>query len=287
MERMSTHDDARPVARVVPAREVMEGAGVRVRRTIALPGLDHLDPFLLLDAFESDDPEDHVRGFPSHPHRGIETVTYMLEGRVRHADSMGNQGVIGPGDAQWMTAGRGIVHSEMPEQESDRLRGFQLWVNLPAAEKMCAPRYQDIGARDIPEVVTDGLRVRVLAGEHGGGRGPVRGIAVEPLYLDVSLEAGRTFSLPVARGHEAFAYVFEGSAAIGGHRVGRHVLAVLGEGERIEVAAGEGPVRLLLVAARPLGEPVVRWGPFVMNTEEEIARAIEDYSRGTLASSPG
>jgi redox-sensitive bicupin YhaK (pirin superfamily) len=276
----------RSVKELVGAVPLMEGAGVRVKRTIALPRLDHVDPFLLLDAFDSDDPDEYVAGFPDHPHRGIETVTYMLEGRVRHADSMGNGGVIGPGDAQWMTAGRGIIHSEMPEQEEGLLRGFQLWVNLPSSEKLCAPRYQDVPAGDIPVVEHGSGLIRVISGMIEGARGPITEIVTDPLFLDVGLEAGSALSVPVQPGHAAFVYVFEGGGSVDGTHVPPSTLAVLGDGDRVDLLSGDRPMRLLLVAARPLGEPIARWGPFVMNTQEEIARAIEDYRRGTLATSP-
>lgn len=279
-----TTGKARGIVDIIPAHPVREGAGVKVYRTIATPRLDHLDPFMLLDAFDSDDPHDYVPGFPEHPHRGIETVTYMLEGRIRHADSLGNSGVIGPGDVQWMTAGRGILHSEMPHQKKGPLRGFQLWINLASADKMGPPRYQDISSSEIPEVEADeGTRIRVIAGAFDSVRGPVTGVSVDPLFLDVSLAPKAGFMFEVPREHAAFAYVFEGSGSFGNGDVEARSLVVLGEGDRVVVAAPRRAMSFLLVAARPLREPVARWGPFVMNTKEEIARAIEDYRNGTLA----
>ena len=276
----------RSVKDLVGAVALMEGAGVRVKRTIALPVLDHLDPFLLLDAFDTEDPTEYISGFPDHPHRGIETVTYMLEGRVRHADSMGNSGVIGPGDAQWMTAGRGIIHSEMPEQEQGLLRGFQLWVNLPASEKLCEPRYQEVPADGIPVLERESALIRVISGRIDGVRGPITEIVTDPLFLDVSLEPGGALSLPVQQGHSAFVYVFEGGGSVDGTHVPPSTLAVLADGDRIDLLSGDRPMRLLLVAGRPLDEPIARWGPFVMNTQEEIAQAIEDYRQGTFAAPP-
>jgi len=278
----------RAVTRVVEPEGVTEGAGVRLRRSIATPGLDYVDPFLLFDHFGSDDPRDYVAGFPFHPHRGIETVTYVLDGRVSHRDSMGNAGTIGPGDVQWMTAGSGILHEEMP-QAGPRLEGFQLWVNLPARHKMTRPRYQEIAAARIPEVRrADGSRIRVIAGEVDGVRGPVAEIFAEPEYLDVSMPAGCSFEQPVPRGHAAFAYVFEGEAVVGTDAGGRGTsvaatrLVLLGDGDRLGVRTGERPARLLLVSGRPLGEPVARYGPFVMNTREEIQQALRELREGTF-----
>ncbi len=274
----------RKVARLVPAMPTSDGAGVRLNRTIGTPQLDHLDPFLLLDAFHSEEATDYIAGFPDHPHRGFETVTYMLEGRMRHRDNQGNSGLLRSGGAQWMTAGRGIVHSEMPEQEEGLMSGFQLWVNLPAAQKMCPPRYQDIDPEDIPETVTaDGVRVRVVAGSAAGLTGAATEIAVDPLYLDLTLPPGARFVQPVPSGHTAFAYVFQGSVQIGETTVGAQVLAELGDGDEVGISAdGDAPARLLLIAGRPLNEPIARYGPFVMNTREEIAQAFEDFQRGAF-----
>jgi redox-sensitive bicupin YhaK (pirin superfamily) len=276
---------AREVKGVIAAREVREGAGVLVRRSIGGRELDHLDPFLLLDEFRSDDAADYIAGFPDHPHRGFETVTYMLEGSMEHRDHAGNVGQLAPGSVQWMTAGRGIVHSEMPRQERGLMWGFQLWVNLPAAQKMVAPRYQDIPSGDIPEVDVPGGRLRVVAGEAAGVRGAVSGIATDPVYLDVRLEAGGALDHPLPSEHNAFVYVYEGTAHVGedaGRAVHRGHLAVLGPGPRVRLSAPSAPARMLLVAARPLGEPIARYGPFVMNTRQEIVQALNDFSEGRL-----
>jgi redox-sensitive bicupin YhaK (pirin superfamily) len=279
--------EARAVARIVEALETSDGAGVRLKRSIGGPGLDQLDPFLLLDEFGSEEGADYIGGFPDHPHRGFETVTYMLAGRMRHKDNTGRGGVLGPGGVQWMTAGRGIVHSEMPEQSEGLMRGFQLWVNLPARDKLCEPRYQNIEPGDVPEVTrADGTAVKVIAGRFEGVAGAVAGIAVDPVYLDVALPAGAGFEQALPEGHNAFMYPFEGAVEIGGRAAGegRTVaagrLAVLGPGGPVAARAGKAPGRFILVAGRPLGEPVVRYGPFVMNTREEIHQAIRDYQEG-------
>lgn len=278
---------AREVASVVTAREVREGAGVLVRRSIGSRELDHVDPFLLLDEFRSEDAADYVAGFPDHPHRGFETVTYMLAGAMEHQDHRGNVGHLGPGSVQWMTAGRGIVHSEMPRQERGLMWGFQLWVNLPAALKMTEPRYQDIPPERIPDVTVPGGTVRVIAGESAGVRGAVSGIATDPVYLDVRLQPGGSFEQPLPDEHNAFCYVYDGTLEVGngGRRpLARGQLAVLGPGSLVRVAApAEGAARALVVAARPLREPIARYGPFVMNTREEIMQALSDFSEGRLS----
>jgi hypothetical protein len=272
---------SRPVLRVVRGQPASDGAGVRLTRVIGTGALADLDPFLLLDEFRSDDAADYVAGFPDHPHRGFETVTYMLAGRMRHGDNQGNSGLLRPGGVQWMTAGRGIVHSEMPEQENGLLWGFQLWVNLPARDKMTAPRYQDIDPDAIPEVATaGGGRVRVIAGRFEGTEGPVQAVATEPIYLDVGLAPKTALACPLPRGHAAFAYAYDGAVRIDAREIGRGELAVLGTGDRATLAAGERSARLILVAGRPLDEPVARYGPFVMNTVEEIRTAIEDFHAG-------
>ncbi len=283
-------DAPRKVVDVIDPMPVIEGAGVRLRRSIATRRLDLVDPFLLFDHFGSDDPKDYLAGFPMHPHRGIETVTYMLGGRVAHKDSLGNAGTIGPGDVQWMTAGSGIMHEEMPQAGGERLDGFQVWVNLPAKLKMTRPRYQDVPSASIPVVSRgDGVRIRVIAGEAEGVRGAVTEIFAEPTYLDVSLPAGRSFEQPVPRGHSAIAYVFEGAAVLGaaaggagGTMVAATRLAVLGDGDGVRVETAGAPARLLLLSGRPLGEPVTRHGPFVMNTREEIQQALRDLAEGTF-----
>jgi quercetin 2,3-dioxygenase len=272
---------SRPVARLVRGSPTSDGAGVKLNRLIGTPSLPDLDPFLMLDEFRSDEAADYLAGFPDHPHRGFETVTYMLAGRMRHGDNQGNVGLLRPGSVQWMTAGRGIVHSEMPEQENGLMWGFQLWVNLPARDKMTAPRYQDIEPEAIPQVaLPGGVAVRVLAGMMGNHYGPAHAEATDPIYLDVALPAGTDFEYPLPTGHNAFAYVFEGAAEITGTRVERGTLAVLGSGELFRVAAGDAPARLILVAGKPIGEKVVKYGPFVMNTPEEIYQALEDYNAG-------
>jgi hypothetical protein len=275
----------RAVAQVVDPTPVSEGAGVRLRRSIATRQLDSVDPFLLFDHFGSDDPADYLAGFPMHPHRGIETVTYMLDGSVAHRDSLGNEGVIGAGDVQWMTAGGGILHEEMPRAGPRRLDGFQLWVNLPAKHKMTRPRYQDVPAARIPEVVRpDGVSVRVVAGTVDGVQGAVREIHAEPEYLDVSMPAHRSFEQPVPRGHTALAYVFGGEVSFGeaARPVAATRLVVLDDGDVVRVRTGERPGRFLLVSGRPLGEPVARYGPFVMNTAEEIQEALRELREGTF-----
>jgi len=270
----------RQVERVVRGHAASDGAGVRLNRVIGNPDLPELDPFLLLDEFRSDSAADYLAGFPDHPHRGFETVTYMLAGRMRHGDNQGNTGLLVPGSVQWMTAGRGIVHSEMPEQENGLMQGFQLWVNLPARDKMTSPRYQDIAPERIPEVASGGSLVRVIAGTFAAVRGPVQAEATQPLYLDVRMEAGGAIGVPVPAEHNAFAYVYEGSARIGGRDIAAGELAVLSRGDEVPAAALDRGARLILVAGKPLEEPVARYGPFVMNTPEEIHQAVRDFSAG-------
>ncbi|HMB57088.1 MAG TPA: pirin family protein [Arenimonas sp.] len=272
----------RPIARRLRGQPASDGAGVRLTRVIGNSQLPDLDPFLMLDEFGSDKPGDYIAGFPSHPHRGFETVTYMLDGRMRHKDNHGNEGLLTPGSVQWMTAGRGIVHSEMPEQDHGLMRGFQLWVNLPAKDKMSAPRYQEFSAEGIPEVQpTPGVRVKVIAGQIGDVVGPVRQPATDPTYLDIALAAGASFEHALPIGHNVFAYVYEGVATMAGEDiVPKGDLLVFGAGDAIRIAAGSAPARLILVAGRPLNEPVARYGPFVMNTKEEIMQAFVDYQEG-------
>ena len=272
----------RNVARVVRGRPTSDGAGVKLTRVIGQGSLDMLDPFLMLDEFRSDSASDYIGGFPEHPHRGFETVTYMLAGRMRHGDNQGNSGLLTAGSVQWMTAGRGILHSEMPEQENGLMWGFQLWVNLPAKDKMTAPRYQDIAPEQVPEVTRDGAIVRVIAGEFGGVRGAVAGIATQPLYLDVRLNRGASLDIPIAAGHSAFAYLYEGQARVGGdaQTIVRGDLAVLAGDGPVTLTAADAPARLILVAGKPLGEPVTKYGPFVMNTPQQIMEAVEDFRAG-------
>lgn len=276
-----TKPQVREIVATTPGVPASDGAGVRMTRIIGSPQLDMLDPFLLLDCFESDRPEDYIGGFPDHPHRGFETVTYLLAGRMRHRDNAGNEGVIEPGGVQWMTAGRGIVHSEMPQQENGLLMGFQLWVNLPARAKMTAPGYQEFPPSEVPlEQRPDGTQIRVIAGEtSSGATGAVRNDWVHPLYLDVTLPAHGNFEQAVEDGASAFAYVIEGSLDAGSRpqRLAHRVLGIFGPGERIAVTAGDAGARFLLVAAQPLNEPVARGGPFVMNTRQELLQAFEDF----------
>ncbi|MBU6247005.1 MAG: pirin family protein [Xanthomonadaceae bacterium] len=272
----------RRIFRRIRGMDTADGAGVKLKRIIGQPALDMLDPFLLLDEFRSDQAGDYIAGFPDHPHRGFETVTYMLAGHMQHGDNQGNRGDLTPGSVQWMTAGRGIVHSEMPQQENGLMWGFQLWVNLPAKDKMTAPRYQDIAPERIPVVQpAPGVQVRVVAGELGGATGPVSGVATAPVYLDLNVQPGAAITVPLPEGHSAFAYVFEGAAAqVAGESLARSELAVLGKGDSVTIAGGDGAARVLLVAGRPLKEPVARYGPFVMNTTEQIHEAIADFRAG-------
>ncbi len=257
---------------------------MRLRRAIGGAAVPMVDPFLLLDDFKSDDPADYAAGFPTHPHRGVETVTYMIEGAMEHRDSVGNRGRLGPGAAQWMTAGRGILHSEMPEQERGLMWGLQLWVNLPAAHKMVRPRYQDIAPAAIPEIAREKARVRLVAGTAWGAEGPVRGIDVGPTMLDVAIERGGTLDVAIGAEDSAFVYVLDGALRVGPDRreVRERELAVLGAGEVCRLACDATVGRAMVVAARAIGEPVARRGPFVMNTEEELGRAYEDHRTGRL-----
>jgi redox-sensitive bicupin YhaK (pirin superfamily) len=276
----ATSSESRTVLKVVRGRAASDGAGVKLMRVIGGPSVPDLDPFLLLDEFRSDEAADYMAGFPDHPHRGFETVTYMLAGRMRHGDHKGNVGLLRPGSVQWMTAGRGIIHSEMPEQENGLMWGFQLWVNLPAKDKMIEPRYQEFAPEAIPEADFDGTRVRVIAGRVGNVEGPVRAVATEPLYVDVALLPNATFDVPVTAGHAAFAYVFEGAVEIAGKVINRGELAVLGDGAAVSLKTGGEAGRLILVAGKPLREPVAKYGPFVMNTQQQLREAIADFNEG-------
>ena len=270
----------RSVLRIVRGTATSDGAGVRLMRLIGTESLPEPDPFLLLDQFGSDSAADYIAGFPEHPHRGFETVTYMLEGRMRHRDNQGNEGLLVSGSVQWMTAGRGIVHSEMPEQEAGRMSGFQLWVNLPAARKMTAPRYQDIAPEQIPSITpAPGVKVRVIAGQVAETSGPVQGIATAPLFLDIALNASTHFELQLPAGHTAFVAVFEGNLSIAATQLDAGELGVLGPGSTLKLESANGG-RAIVAAAQPLGEPVARYGPFVMNTRAEIIQAIEDFNGG-------
>jgi redox-sensitive bicupin YhaK (pirin superfamily) len=272
---------ARPVVAAVAGQPTSDGAGVRMTRLLGTQQAQTFDPFLMLDHFNSADADDYMAGFPSHPHRGFETVTYMLEGRMRHKDSQGREGVVGPGGVQWMRAGRGVVHSEMPEQAEGRMRGFQLWINLPRALKMSAPDYQEFDASQIPVETRDGgAVVKVVAGRTAGGvTGPVADGAVDARYFDVSLPAGATFEEPVAADLNVMLALYEGAVRVGDGRVEAVSLIKLGEGDAVRVSA-ESDARFLLIAGRPLKEPVVWSGPFVMNSREEVMAAFEDYRAG-------
>lgn len=280
-----TVSTVRHVQRLVRGMPASDGAGVRLTRVIGTPQLDLLDPFLMLDEFGTDRPEDYIAGFPSHPHRGFETVTYMLDGRMRHKDNHGNEGVLVPGSVQWMTAGRGIVHSEMPEQQEGRMRGFQLWINLPAKDKMTAPAYQEYAPDRIPQAApAPGVLVKVIAGEVAGVRGPIVQPATDPVYLDLTVEAAARLVQALPPDHSAFVYVYEGALRVGegadAATVSAKELAVLSPGAQVVLEGREAESRAILVAGRPLREPVARYGPFVMNTREELMQAFADYQSG-------
>ena len=275
----------RTLHRVIPSIPASDGAGVKLRRSLGASQLARHDPFLMLDEFYSDNPDDYLAGFPSHPHRGFETVTYMLDGHMQHKDSGGNTGDLGPGDVQWMTAARGLIHSEMPQQTEGRMRGFQLWLNLPAKEKMKAPEYRDIAAAEIPVVKVVGGEVKVIAGSFGGTQGPVHGGSTDPQYWDVHLEPGAAFEASLPSAHNAFLYAYEGEAVVGAQKTAlpHRAAGLLSAGDTVRIEAGTKGARVLVLAARPLGEPVVQYGPFVMNTREEIEQAIADYQAGAFA----
>jgi redox-sensitive bicupin YhaK (pirin superfamily) len=294
----------RPVARLVKSKPTLEGAGVHLRRAFGFDNTSDFDPFLLLDDFRNDIPEDYLAGFPWHPHRGIETITYVLAGTVEHGDSMGNRGAIAAGDVQWMTAGRGIIHQEMPKGDHQgRMHGFQLWANLPASQKMTAPRYQEIKASEIPEIIDDdGTRARIVCGSFWGKRGPVEGIAADPAYLDISVPPGQRKVLPVETTRHAFAYVFAGGGkfcnaseplAVPTEGVGwadtsppteatDRSLVLFDSGDSVEVQAGEDGIRFLLVSGEPLQEPVAWYGPIVMNTQQQLREAYQELKMGTF-----
>jgi redox-sensitive bicupin YhaK (pirin superfamily) len=287
----------RPVKEVLHTTATLEGAGVKLQRAFGFGNTADFDPFLLLDDFRNDNPADYLAGFPWHPHRGIETITYVLAGSVEHGDSLGNRGSLGAGDVQWMTAGSGILHQEMPQGDPQgRMHGFQLWANLPASLKMTTPRYQDVAARDIPEAVDDdGTRVRVICGEFWGRQGPVEGVAADPRYLDVSVPPGTQQRFAVDRTQQAFAYVFAGSGTfrdaseprtvhneIGDRRAGNRSLVLFDRGDEVTVQAGDDGIRFLLVSGRPIEEPVAWYGPIVMNTEDELRKAYSELRAGTF-----
>ena len=295
----------RPVKRIAQSVPTMEGAGVKLRRAFGFGETAETDPFLLLDDFRNDRPSDYLAGFPWHPHRGIETITYVLSGTVEHGDSLGNHGKLGSGDVQWMTAGRGIMHQEMPQGDAlGRMHGFQLWANLPSSLKMTAPRYQDVKAADIPEIVDDdGTRVRVVCGDFWGRRGPIEGVAADPRYLDISVPAGRRKTLPVELERHAFAYVLEGAGSFRAasqpfgvltekadgvnetavrEQTGNRSLVLFDSGDEVTVQAGDEGIRFLLVSGKPIEEPVAWYGPIVMNTEAELQQAFSELRAGTF-----
>jgi redox-sensitive bicupin YhaK (pirin superfamily) len=275
----------RSLQKVIPSIPASDGAGVKLRRSLGASQLARHDPFLMLDEFYSDDPKDYLAGFPSHPHRGFETVTYMLDGHMQHKDSGGNTGDLGPGDVQWMTAARGIIHSEMPQQSEGRMRGFQLWLNLPAKEKMKPAAYRDIAASEIPvATLRPGVTVKVIAGTLGETAGPVQGRSTDPRYFDVHLEPRVVFEAPLPAGHNAFLYAYEGEVLVGADRksLPHRAAGLLSDGNSVRIEAGDKGARMLLLAGKPIREPVVQYGPFVMNTREEIEQAIADYQAGAL-----
>jgi len=271
--------------------ETSDGAGVKLRRSIGAHQAQRLDPFLMLDEFGTENPEDYIAGFPPHPHRGFETVTYMIDGHMRHEDHLGNVGELKSGGVQWMTAGHGVIHSEMPQQESGRMRGFQLWINLPAKEKMKPASYRDIPVAELKTAnLSGGGQLKLIAGSLDVGGQPLAGpinprpgtLATDPLFVDLSLPAGAQYRLAVPRGHNAFAYAYEGAALVSGQPLQPQHAGILGEGDYVDIEAVPGDLRLIVLAGKPLGEPVVQYGPFVMNTREEIEQALEDYRQGRL-----
>ena len=277
---------ARPVARIFTAKPTLEGAGVHLKRAFGYHETQALDPFLLLDDFHSDTPDDYLAGFPWHPHRGIETVSYLLQGSVEHGDSLGNRGVIAAGDVQWMTAGSGIVHQEMPKGDNGGLWGFQLWVNLPRSHKMMAPRYQEVKGASIPVVRVDGgASVRVIAGTAHGVHGPVREVIADPVFLDVTLPPNASYAQLIQPDHTAFAYVIQGRGTFGaqGERmIGQESVVLFGDGDRVAATSEDQGCRFLLVAGKPLREPIAWYGPIVMNTRQELDIAFEEYQKGTF-----
>jgi len=288
---MNESVQARQLVRSISGMATSDGAGVKLRRSIGANHALRLDPFLMLDEFGTENPDDYIAGFPPHPHRGFETVTYMIDGHMRHEDHLGNVGELKSGGVQWMTAGRGVIHSEMPQQESGRMRGFQLWINLPAREKMKPAAYRDIPADELPVAsLPGGGALKLIAGQveldgatlHGPINPEPGAMATDPLFVDLSLPAGARYRLVVPRGHNAFAYAYEGGARIGGQALPQQHAAILGDGEYVEVEADGEELRMIVVAGKPLGEPVVQYGPFVMNTREEIEQALDDYRNDRL-----
>lgn len=277
----------RTIERIVKGMAASDGAGVKLTRILTQDLQLRLDPFLLLDVFRTDDPKDYVAGFPEHPHRGFETITYMLAGRMRHRDSAGHEGLLQNGGVQWMTAGHGVIHSEMPEQENGVMEGFQLWLNLPARRKMIAPWYRDIPKEDIPEYTTaEGVAVRVIAGMSNGVAGAMQREDTEPMYIDIDMPPDSLFSTTIAARHNAFVYVYRGEVTIGGTQFGEGRMAILANSPQADgvVLISSGPAKAILVSGKPLGEPIMQHGPFVMNTKEEILQAIDDFRNGRLFS---
>jgi redox-sensitive bicupin YhaK (pirin superfamily) len=277
----------RKVHKIIKRKPTIEGAGVHLNRVFGNNEVSLFDPFLLLDDFRSDNPDHYLAGFPWHPHRGIETITYVIKGDVEHGDSMGNKGVISSGDTQWMTAGSGIIHQEMPQGDPEgRMEGFQLWANLPRSHKMMEPRYRDVKRSQVPEVRTEsGATIKVICGRVGKHQGPVRDIVIDPEYLDVTMPAGTEFVHPTKRGHTVFAYVIEGKGLFDASLdafIGNGTLALFADGDTVTVTAKDGPVRFLLISGKPIGEPVAWYGPIVMNTEEELEVAFDEYRKGTF-----
>jgi hypothetical protein len=278
----------RAVERVIAGTPTSDGAGVKLTRVLTQPLQSRLDPFLMLDAFGTDNPEDYIGGFPDHPHRGFETVTYMIAGRMRHRDSAGHEGLLQNGGVQWMTAGRGVIHSELPEQEDGRMEGFQLWLNLPAKDKMRAPWYRDIQDAEIPRFATaDGAQARVIAGKSHGVDGAMQREVTEPIYLDIEIPAGASFAQPLPASHNAFVYVYRGAVDVGGTPVPAQRMAILANGADRDgvVLKATADARVLIIAGKPLGEPIAQYGPFVMNTKDEIYEAVQDYQAGKFAAS--
>jgi quercetin 2,3-dioxygenase len=274
----------RPVERLIAGQPTSDGAGVKLTRVLTQDLQRRLDPFLMLDAFGSDSADDYIAGFPDHPHRGFETVTYMLAGNMRHRDSAGNEGLLKDGGVQWMTAGRGVIHSELPEQSEGRMEGFQLWLNLPAKDKMNPPWYRDIQSAELPEWRGEGVVARVIAGSTHGVQGAVERDGTEPLYLDLHLDAGATFDQSLSESHNAFVYVYRGGLRIGEQEVPVQRMAILrNTGDGVRLTAGSDGARAILIAGKPLKEPIVQYGPFVMNTQQEIFKAVEDFRAGRLA----
>lgn len=272
----------RPIQQVLKAVEVTEGAGVTVFRTIGTQGLRHLDPFLMLDYFNSDNPEDYIAGFPEHPHRGFITLTYMLDGYMLHRDSMGNEGNLRSGGAQWMKAASGVIHSEMPKQVNGLMRGFQLWINLPLVEKMSAPAYQEFSSEAFPVIETDTGRVKVLCGQFENSTGPIRDEITDVQYRDIQIKPNCSMTQPLAAALHGFIYVYEGDLTVGDTALPTHSFSVMGKGDSLQVKAGHDGARFIVVAGKPLGEPIVQHGPFVMTTMDDIKKAVADYNNGTL-----